>query len=124
MLTNRPSPSLAMAPLPQVSLCAESISENALQEWVDGLAVPRHYELEQESNRKTALWIGAQLQSRGYHVELQGQWWNVVALPKQPSGPLVLVCAPYDSIGGCAGADDNASAVSAMLGCARACASL
>ena len=122
MLTKQASPSLAKTPLPRISECVGSVSETELREWVERLAVPRHYELEQETNKNTALWIGAQLQSRGYHVELQGQWWNVVALPKQPCGPVALVCAHYDSVGGCAGADDNASGVSALLGCAKACA--
>ena len=84
----------------------------------------RHFEREPEENKNTAVWIAAQFQSWGYPVELQGSWWNVVALPKNASGPLVLVCAHYDSVGGCAGADDNASAVAAMLGCAKACAAV
>src|SRR4029077_375988 len=41
---------------------------------------------------------------------------------KEHSGPVTLVGAHYDSVGGCPGADDNASAAVAMLGCARACA--
>ncbi len=122
MLTKQASPSLAKTPLSRISECVGSVCETELREWVERLAVPRHYELEQETNKNTALWIGSQLQSRGYHVELQGQWWNVVALPKQPCGPVALVCAHYDSVGGCAGADDNASGVSALLGCAKACA--
>jgi Zn-dependent M28 family amino/carboxypeptidase len=39
------------------------------------------------------------------------------------STPLVLVGGHYDSVGGCPGADDNASAVAAMLACAKACSS-
>jgi hypothetical protein len=35
-----------------------------------------------------------------------------------------LVCGHYDSVGGCPGADDNASAIAAMLGCAQVCASI
>src|SRR5206468_8257621 len=70
--------------------------------------------------------------SRRRHTRSDRDWssdvcssdlWNVVALAKEVSGPLVLVCAHYDSVGGCAGADDNASAVAAMLSCAKVCAS-
>jgi hypothetical protein len=78
--------------------------------------------LEPEENEGAALWIAAQLQSWGYTVQLQGEWRNVVAIPPKVSGPLTLVGAHYDSVGGCPGADDNASAVAAMLGCAKACA--
>jgi Zn-dependent M28 family amino/carboxypeptidase len=98
------------------------VTEEELSEWVNRLAVPRHYEREPEENKNTALWIAAKFQSWNYQVELQGPWWNVVALPKDVPGPLTLVGAHYDSVGGCPGADDNASAVAAMLGCARACA--
>ena len=83
--------------------------------------MPRHYLLEPEANESAALWIAAQLQRWGYRVQLQGEWRNVVALPKKLSGPLLLVGAHYDSIAGCSGADDNASAVAAMLECARVC---
>ena len=123
MRTKQASPAPAKRPALPVGKSLASVAEKDLRRWVERLAVPRHYELEQEENRNTALWIAAQLQSWGYQVELQGPWWNVVALPKEVSGPVMLVCAHYDSVGGCAGADDNASAVAAMLGCAQACAS-
>jgi len=123
MLTKQASRSLARKPLPQISKSLASISEEDLREWVERLAVPRHFEREQEENKNTALWIAAKLQSWGYQVELQGPWWNVVAMPKDDAnGPVVLVGAHYDSVAGCPGADDNASAVAAMLGCAQACA--
>ncbi|HYT60368.1 MAG TPA: M28 family peptidase [Haliangiales bacterium] len=124
MLTKQASRSLAKTPLPQVSKSLAAVAEEELRGWVERLAVPRHFEREPEENKNTAVWIAAQFQSWGYPVELQGSWWNVVALPKNASGPLVLVCAHYDSVGGCAGADDNASAVAAMLGCAKACAAV
>jgi len=123
MPTRQASRALAKKPVVQVNLTLTSIMEEDLRKWVDRLAVPRHYELEHEENKNTALWIAAQFQSWGYQVQLQGPWWNVVALAREVSGPLVLVCAHYDSVGGCAGADDNASAVAAMLSCAKVCAS-
>jgi len=122
MLIKQASRSLARAPLPQISRNLASVNEEELRQWVERLAVPRHFETEREENKSTALWIAAKFQSWGYRVELQGEWWNVVALPKDVSGPLTLACAHYDSVSGCPGADDNASAVAAMLGCAQACA--
>ena len=124
MLLKHASPALATTPLTRVSQSLASVGEEDLRQWVERLAVPRHFDLEREENKNTALWIAARFQSLGYTVELHGSWWNVVVLPKEVSGPVTLVCAHYDSVGGCPGADDNASAVAAMLGCARACASI
>ncbi len=124
MLIHQASPALATTPLPRVSLSLASVSETDLRQWVERLAVPRHFDLEREENKNTAIWIAAQFQSLGFPVELHGSWWNVLALPKEVSGPVTLVCAHYDSVGGCPGADDNASAVAAMLCCAKVCASI
>lgn len=124
MLTRQASRALAKTPLPNIGNRLASLSEQDLRLWVERLAVPRHFEREQDENKNIALWIAAKLQSWGYRVELQGPWWNIVALPKSPSRSIILVCAHYDSVAGCPGADDNASAVAAMLGCARACASI
>src|SRR6266516_3612252 len=124
MLLKQASPALATTPLTRVSQNLALVGEEDLRQWVERLAVPRHFDLEREENKNTALWIAAQFQGLGYPVELHGSWWNVAVLPEEVSGPLTLVCAHYDSVGGCPGADDNASAVAAMLGCAKACASL
>lgn len=124
MLTKRASRKLAGKPKPEINSLLESIAESELRRWVERLAVPRHYLCEPEENEGVALWIAAQLQSWGYSVQFQGEWRNVVALPQKISGPLVLVGAHYDSVGGCPGADDNASAVAAMLACAKACSIL
>jgi hypothetical protein len=121
MLTKRASRKLAVKPEPAINSLLESIAEPELLRWVERLAIPRHYLCEPEENEGVALWIAAQLQSWGYSVQFQGEWRNVVALPPKISKPLVLVGAHYDSVGGCPGADDNASAVSAMLACAKAC---
>lgn len=121
MLTMRASPKLARSPRPEVARALESVSELELRQCVERLSVPRHYEMEPEENERAALWITSQLQGWGYNVQLQGRWRNVIALPKKCSGPVTLVGAHYDSVGGCPGADDNASAVAALLGCAKAC---
>ena len=122
MFTREASRALAKSPSAGIGKSVASVTEADLRGWVERLAIPRHFELEQEENKNTALWIAAQLQRWRCQVELQGPWWNVVALPKDLSEPVTLVCAHYDSVGGCPGADDNASAVAAMLGCAKACA--
>ena len=121
MLTKRASAKLARRPNEMIRRAMESVSEAELRAWVEKLSFPRHFLAEPEENERAALWIAAQLQSWGYSVQLQGRWRNIVALPKKLSGPVILVGAHYDSVGGCPGADDNASAVAAMLGCAKAC---
>jgi Peptidase family M28 len=123
MLTKRGSQKLAGKPQSEIGSLLESISEQELRRWVERVAVPRHFICEPEENEGVALWLAAQLQSWGYQVQFQGEWQNVVALSQSISTPLVLVGAHYDSVGGCPGADDNASAVAAMLACAKACSS-
>jgi Zn-dependent M28 family amino/carboxypeptidase len=124
MLIKHASPALAATPVPRVIHSLAAVGEMDLRQWVERLAVPRHFDFEREENKNTAIWVAAQFQSLGYPVELHGSWWNVVVLPKEVSAPVTLVCAHYDSVGCCPGADDNASAVAAMLGCAKACASI
>jgi hypothetical protein len=121
MLTKRASRKLAGEPIAEINSLLECISESELRQWVERIAVPRHYICEPEENEGVALWLAAQLQRWGYQVQFQGEWRNVVAVPQKISNPLVLVGAHYDSVGGCPGADDNASAVAAMLACAKAC---
>ena len=51
---------------------------------------------------------------------MQGEYANVVArLRKAPDSACVLVGAHYDSVSDTPGADDNASAVAALLACAK-----
>jgi len=100
-----------------------TISSPFLRDTVEILSIPRHFEAEADNNRLTAHWIARQLCSYGYETNLQGEYANVVALPKRHSDPPhILVAAHYDSVPGCPGADDNASAIAAMLACAKALA--
>jgi Zn-dependent M28 family amino/carboxypeptidase len=92
-----------------------------LRFWVEEISVPRHFYRESNGNRRVALWILEMLGGWGYEVVFQGEARNVVAVPRGLSGAAVLVGAHYDSVPGCPGADDNASAVAAMLAAARAC---
>lgn len=99
-----------------------SVSEARLREWVEMISIPRHFGEQREDNEATARWLATQLKDWGYEVKLQGQYNNVVALPKKQSKEMVLVGAHYDSVPGTPGADDNGSAVAALLGCAEALA--
>jgi hypothetical protein len=99
------------------------VSASFLRTIVETVAVPRHYELQPENNRLTGQWIARQLHSYGYETELQGEYANVVARSRRfPDAACVLVGAHYDSMPGTPGADDNASAVAALLACAKALA--
>ena len=113
----------ATTPDARVRAAANAVSASFLQGVVETMAVPRHYELQPENNRLTAHWIARQLRSYGYETELQGEYANVVARSRHvPDAPCILVGAHYDSVPGTPGADDNASAVAALLACARALA--
>jgi Zn-dependent M28 family amino/carboxypeptidase len=99
----------------------ESVCEDFLREVVKTISIPRHYTSESQNNQFTAQWIARQLKSYGYHSFFQGTYKNVVSvLPGGNGGPLVLFGAHYDSVPGSPGADDNASAIAALLACAKA----
>jgi hypothetical protein len=100
----------------------QQIQEKDLRVWVKRLSVPRHFMAQPQENRAMADWIAGQLKSWGYQVLFQGRFNNVVALPRTIRSPLVLVGAHYDSVPMTPGADDNASAVAALLGAAKALA--
>jgi len=100
-----------------------AVLPSVLRDTVETLAIPRHFETEPDNNRLTAHWIARQLCSYGYETNLQGEYANIVARPRHHSdAPHILISAHYDSAPGCPGADDNASAVAALLACARALA--
>ncbi len=98
------------------------ISEPRLREWVEMISMPRHFQAQPADNESTARWVATQLTDWGYDVELQGQYHNVVAWPKKCSREMAVVGAHYDSVPETPGADDNGSAVAALLGCAEAVA--
>jgi hypothetical protein len=97
----------------------DSVSEKDLRDWVKWLSVPRHFIGQPRVNRETAETIAGLLKGWGYEVSLQGRLYNVVAPPQAASGPMQIVAAHFDSTAFTPGADDNASAVAAMLGCAK-----
>lgn len=105
----------------KVAALLQTISEKQLREWVERISVPRHFGAEPDQNRATAAWIHGVFDSLGFRVERQGRYSNIVALPESSPDEVILVGAHYDSVPMCPGADDNGSAVAAMLGCAAAC---
>jgi hypothetical protein len=112
-----------MTPNAHVRAAADDVSVSFLRGIVETIAVPRHYELQPENNRLTAHSIARRLHSYGYETELQGEHANVVARSRNvPGAACVLVGAHYDSVPDTPGADDNASAVAALLACAKALA--
>jgi hypothetical protein len=125
MLVQHSANATASVPDAAIKRATDAVSASFLREIVDAVAIPRHYEEEPENNRLTAHWITRQLRSYGYETDFQGQYANVIAHARRifpsrvPNGACVLVGAHYDSVPGCPGADDNASAVAALLSCAR-----
>lgn len=107
---------------PAIQSLLQRISEADLRAWVSQMARPRHFIAEPDQNRATTNWLAETLRSFHYEVELQGSSQNVVALPKSLASPVIVLGAHYDSVPGSPGADDNASAVAALLGCASALA--
>lgn len=123
MLVEHSANAKAAAPDARIARATDSVSTSFLRSVVDVVAIPRHYESASENNRLIAHWIARQLRSYGYETDSQGQYTNIVARPShRPDAPCVLVGAHYDSVPGSPGADDNASAVAALLACAKALA--
>jgi Zn-dependent M28 family amino/carboxypeptidase len=112
----------ASKPAAKLASLLATIREAQLREWVERIAVPRHFGAEPVQNRATADRLTQLFGSWGYRVERQGCYANIVARPQGEFSEMVLVGAHYDSVPMCPGADDNGSAVAAMLGCAAACA--
>lgn len=76
------------------------------------------------ANARENAWVREELASAfercGLVVRLQGQYDNVIALPRHDDGsPLTIVAAHYDTVPNCPGADDNASGLAVMLEIAR-----
>jgi Zn-dependent M28 family amino/carboxypeptidase len=96
------------------------VSSERLRAYVDLLAFPRHYVAERKANVHARDLLLRLLRSFGYTPHLQGTYDNIVANSGgAEEGPFLLLGAHYDSVPGCPGADDNASAVAVCLECAR-----
>jgi hypothetical protein len=99
-----------------------SVSETFLRECVEKISIPRHFNAQSQNNQKVARWITQQLQSYGYQPQYQGRYANILILPPNTQTPCILVGAHYDSVPQTPGADDNGSAIAALLACAKAIA--
>jgi hypothetical protein len=108
---------------PAIVALLDSVSEADLRGWVKWFSVPRHFTAQPKANREAAETIASLFKTWGYETSLQGDFYNVIARPPGVRGPMPLVGAHFDSTAFTPGADDNASAVAAMLGCAKALAS-
>lgn len=95
------------------------VSAKELRGWVEQFSVPRHFEYQPKMNRKVAEQIAGLFTEWGYDVSFEGEFYNVVARPPGLTGRRQIVAAHFDSTSATPGADDNASAVAAMLGCAK-----
>ncbi|GAK54743.1 peptidase M28 [Candidatus Moduliflexus flocculans] len=96
------------------------VREDRLREIVATLAVPRHFSAHFEQNQWTEAWLCQQLEAAHYAVEVQGKHCNIVARsPEALAGRMMVIGAHYDSVIDSPGADDNASAVAAVLVCAE-----
>jgi len=99
------------------------VEEASLRRWVERLSILRHGQTNPEAIEKTGKVIEAHFENLGMPherdtFEFQGRpFFNVLAtLPGRDRGlPPYIIGAHYDAAIGSPGADDNASAVAAML---------
>jgi hypothetical protein len=122
MLVRHASKAKAVRQTASVASLMDSVSEKDLRDWVKWFSVPRHFVGQPQANREIAETIAGLLKDWGYEVSFQGPLYNVVARPKVAGDQIQIVAAHFDSTAFTPGADDNASAVAAMLGCAKAIA--
>jgi len=100
-----------------------SVDPDWLRGIVEQISHPRQWTAQREQNRKTAEFIESQLNSFGYQTFRQSQYDNIVT-EFDRTKPVTIIGAHYDSVPQTPGADDNGSAVAAMLGCAKAVSKL
>jgi hypothetical protein len=98
------------------------VTPEMLREWVERISIPRHRLVNAEANSAVAEWLAREFSEWGYEVQFQGGFRNVIAQPEGVADKVIVVGAHYDSVPTTPGADDNGSAVAAMLGCAKLCA--
>jgi len=122
MLVRHSFKARAARQVPSIAGLMDSVSESDLRSWVKRFSLPRHFLGQPQANREAAETIANLFKDWGYDVSFQGQLYNVVARPKMNAGLIQIVAAHFDSTAFTPGADDNASAVAAMLGCAKAVA--
>ena len=99
----------------------DTVDIQQLKKDVKALSIPRDFYNEPEQNIRAGEWIYEKFQSFGYSPFFQGEYNNVIAsVIVETDLPYIVVGAHYDSVPNTPGADDNASAVIAMLHAAKA----
>jgi Peptidase family M28 len=96
------------------------VDKQRLRHTVESLAWPRHFTAQPEANRAAAKWLVDELEVMGWQVEVNGPFRNVIAWNSVKS-PKRVFGAHYDSVATTPGADDNLSAIAAVLEAARVC---
>ena len=111
----------------EVDSKTKSLMDGVDADWLRGIvekiSKPRQWTAQQEQNRETANFIESQFEEFGYRTFRQSEYDNIVTEFDRHK-PVTIIGAHYDSVPQTSGADDNGSAVAAMLGCAKAVAGL
>jgi Zn-dependent M28 family amino/carboxypeptidase len=107
--------------MPRLESRLDGITTGQLRTWVAKIARARHAVFERAANHEVARWIASEFERLGHAVSVEGPMANVVARPPAGQQDVILVGAHYDSVPSSPGADDNASAVAALLACACVC---
>lgn len=104
----------------EIAALLNEVSADRLRDFVEMISFPRHYVVERSANLRARDLLLRLLDKFGCKpLRLIGDYDNIVATTSEDSGPYLLLGAHYDSVPGCPGADDNASAVAVCLECAR-----
>lgn len=113
-------PGAGIRSAPQLVEMFESNNLSYLKKTLQHIAIPRHYEAENSSNKLVASFIENEFQQFGLQTFRQGKYDNIVASTlENPAAAQILIGAHYDSVPNCPGADDNGSAVAGMLAAAK-----
>ncbi|MCM8531976.1 MAG: M28 family peptidase [Lentisphaeraceae bacterium] len=124
MLISRSQNAKPLEVSPLITSHLSNISKDYLEKFVRDLAFPRHRIQEPDENKRAAELIFNEFQKLGYEVKYQGKYRNVMAWKGDlKDKKVVVVGAHYDSVPKTPGADDNASAVAAMMGIAKSLSS-
>lgn len=87
-----------------------------LRNHLNNIAIPRHFVYEKNNNIFVCDYISKHFIENGYTVEYLNSCSNILAYKGDiNSGSKRVLGSHYDSVPGCPGADDNGSAVVAML---------
>lgn len=98
------------------------IDQTYLQNIVEAIAIPRHYEYERKNNQKVRQYIDEAFQSLGLNTIYQGEYRNIIATYQGVALDecQIIIGGHYDSVPHSSGADDNASAIAGILTIAKA----